>query len=137
MGAPTGPLGFIYRRADYAQPYFDSLDGPAVYPAYHVMAGLGRGYGRRLVKTEVSPRGRVAALAWREGERTILWLANLSAEPRTLSVAGLERSGRRIGVIDAASFEQAARAPDALDALARPFEGAELTLDAYAAARID
>ncbi len=42
MGAATGPLGFVHHRAaDRPQPYFDSIDGPAVYPAFHVMAGLG------------------------------------------------------------------------------------------------
>ena len=137
MGAVSGPLGFIHRRADHAQPYFESIDGPSVYPAFHVMAGLGRGSGRRLVETHASPPGRAAALAWRDGERVILWLANLTAEPQTLRIAGLDGSGRQVSVIDAASFEQAVCAPDALDALARPFVGAELTLDAYAAAQID
>ena len=96
IGAVSGPLGFIHRRADYAQPYFDWIDGPSVYPAFHVMAGLGRGCGRTLVKTQASPPGRVAALAWREGERVILWLANLTARPQTLRIAGPGGSGRRV-----------------------------------------
>ena len=40
-------------------------------------------------------------------------------------------------MFDAAGFDQTVREPDALDALGRPLVGAELTLDAYAAARID
>jgi len=40
-------------------------------------------------------------------------------------------------VIDAAVFERTVREADALDALGRPLAGAELTLDSYAAARID
>jgi hypothetical protein len=39
--------------------------------------------------------------------------------------------------MDAANFERAARDPDALNALARPFGGAEAALDAYAVARIE
>jgi D-apionolactonase len=140
MGAVTGPLGFIHRRADYAEPYFGSIEGPAVYPAFHVLAGLSRGCGRRLVEARVSPAGRVAALAWRGVDRVVLWLANLTAERLELRIGGLGGlggSGRRISVIDAAAFEWAVRRPDALDVLARPFGDMELTLDAYAVARID
>ena len=58
MGAATGPLGFIHHRAaDRPQPYFDSIDGPAVYPAFHVMAGLGRGGGLHLVEVKLSEPG--------------------------------------------------------------------------------
>ena len=54
MGAAAGPLGFIHHRAaDHPQPYFNSLDGHAVYPAFHVMAGLARGGGRHLVETQI------------------------------------------------------------------------------------
>ena len=42
MAAPTGPLGVIYRRTDYAQPYFDELpakqSAAAVYSVYHLLA---------------------------------------------------------------------------------------------------
>ncbi len=136
-GAATGPLGFIYRRADYPQPYFDSTDGPAVYPAFHIMAGLAQGRGRPLVEVRMSPAGGAAALAWRDGGRVVLWLANLTAEPLELKIDGLGESLRRAVILDAAVFEQAVGSLDALVALARPFEGKELTLDAYAVARLD
>jgi hypothetical protein len=137
MGAATGPFGFIQRRTAHSQPYFGSIEGPSVYPAFHVMAGLVRGCGRRLIEVRISSPGRAAALAWREGGRVVLWLANLTAEPLAFHVTGLGDVSRRLSVIDAASFEQATLAPEALDALARPFEGEALTLDAYAAVRID
>ena len=137
MGAATGPLGLIRRRETHAQPYFDSIDGSALYPAFHVIAGLARGRGRKLIEAQASPAGRVAALAWRERDRLVLWLANLTADPVKARIRGLGESARRLSVIDAASFERAVRSTDALDALARPFTGQELTLDAYVAARID
>ena len=28
MGAPTGPLGIIYRKAEHKQPWYDQLSGP-------------------------------------------------------------------------------------------------------------
>ena len=137
MGAPTGPFGFIHRPADWPQPYFDTLDGPAVYPAFHVMAGLTRGSDRPLIPVSVSQPGRVAALAWREGERQVLWLANLTAQPVDLAIAGLPGNGARLSVLDAAGFERATREPGFLESLARPLPGATLTLDAYGVARID
>ncbi|SEF06682.1 hypothetical protein SAMN05519104_8249 [Rhizobiales bacterium GAS188] len=137
MGAATGPFGFIHRPADHAQPHFDAIDGPAVYPAFHIMAGLARGCGRPLVEARVSQGSRVAALAWREGDRRVLWLANLTAEPLALRIAGLPKRGHRLSLIDSAAFKLATREPDALDSLARPLAGEELTLDAYAVARID
>jgi hypothetical protein len=137
MGAAAGPLGFVHRRGSHQTPYFDSIEGPAVYPAFHNMAGLARGRGRPLVEARVASGGSTAALAWREGERIVLWLANLTAETLNLRAERLRNKEPRLSVVDAAVFEQAARKADALDALARPMDGAETTLDAYAAARID
>ena len=137
IGAATGPLGFIYRHASDPQPYFDSIGGSPVYPAFHVMAGLARGRGRRLVETRVSQPGSAAALAWSDGDRTILWLANLTPEPLKVQIEGLGDSAHRVSMIDAAVFERIVREADTLDALGRPLAGAELTLDSYAAARID
>src|SRR5262245_38764663 len=64
LAAPTGPLGIIYRRTDYPQPWYDSLTGPAVYPVYHVVGGLARGAGSPLVTTRSSDPARVTALAY-------------------------------------------------------------------------
>ena len=137
IGTATGPLGSIYRRANNTQPYFDSIEGSPVYPAFHLIAGLARGRGRRLVEARVSRPGSAVALAWSDGDRTVLWLANLTSEPLRVQIEGLSDKAQRVSVIDAAGFEQAVRKSDALDALGRPLAGAELTLDSYAAARID
>ena len=137
MGASTGPFGFIHRRAAHPQPYFGSIEGPSVYPAFHVVAGLRSGCGKQLIDVRISSPGRAAAIAWREGGRVVLWLANLSAEPLPLRVAGLGGVGRRLSVIDAASYEQATSTLDVLEALGRDLPGDVLTLDAYAIARID
>ena len=89
MGAASGPLGFIHHRAaDHPQPCFDSLDGHAVYPAFHVMAGLANGGGRHLIETRSSEPRKATGLAWREGARVVLWLANLTAEPQTVRDGG-------------------------------------------------
>ena len=139
LGAATGPLGFIHHRAaDHPQPYFDSLDGHAVYPAFHVMAGLANGGGRHLVETQSSEPGKVAALAWREGARIVLWLANLTARAADEFAWQASRTrALQASVLDASAFEQAVASLDALDALRRPLEEAELNLDAYAVARVE
>jgi D-apionolactonase len=138
MGAATGPLGFIHHRAaDRPQLYFDLINGPAVYPAFHVMAGLGRGGGHHLVEMKSSEPGKVAALAWREGARIVLWLANLTAEPLTIRMAGFEDARLKASVLDSSAFEKAAVSLDALEELRRPLEEAELNLDSYAVARVE
>jgi len=137
LGATTGPLGFIHRRGDGAAPYFDAIDAPALYPAFHVMAGLSRGRRRRLIEASVSEPRRFTALAWLQDERVVLWLANLTAESLNLRIDGLGGEGRQLTVIDAASFETATTMLHALDSLRRPLDRPELTLGAYAVARVD
>jgi hypothetical protein len=138
MGALAGPLGFIHHHAPgHPQPYFDSLDGQAVYSAFHAMAGLGRGEGHRLVKTNLSEPRKAAALAWREGARFVLWLANLTPEPQMIRLAGFEDPRLQASVLDCSAFERAVASLNALDAFKRPLEATELNLDAYAIARIE
>ncbi len=88
LGAPTGPLGIVYRSADYAQPWYDSLAGGAVYPLYHVVAGLAHGAGSRLVQADVSDPAVVCALAYRAEKGTTVWLANLTAHERRVRLEG-------------------------------------------------
>jgi D-apionolactonase len=137
LGATTGPLGFIHHRsADRPEPYFDSLDGHAVYPAFHVMAGLSRG-NHHLIEVKSSEPRKAGALAWREDTRVVLWLANLTAEHLTIRLGELDDARLQASVLDAAVFEKAVALLDALDALKRPLEATELNLDAYAVARVE
>jgi hypothetical protein len=119
-----------------AAPYYDSADGRSLYPAFHVMAGLAAGCGRTLIEARASEPGAIAALGWREGGRRVVWLANLRGEPTTIRIAGGAAPGWRLSVIDAESFGRAATEFGVLELLARPFVGEELTLDAYAVARL-
>jgi hypothetical protein len=138
LGATTGPLGFIHRRsADHPQPYFDSLDGQAVYPGFHVIAGLARGGGRRLIEAKSSEPRKAAALAWREGARSVLWLANLTAEPLRIRFGEVNEPRLQASVLDSSAFEKAVASLDSLDAYKHPLEATELNLDAYAVARVE
>ena len=45
----------IYRKTDTKQPYYDELSGAsAVYPVFHVVAGLTRAAGLKLVSADSS-----------------------------------------------------------------------------------
>lgn len=137
MGAPTGPFGFIHRESDFAQPYFDDLDAPAIYPAFHVMAGLARASHRPTVATSLSKRGLVEAIAFRDDHGTTLWVANLTSAPRTCRISGLPQSKVRAAILDADSFELATTDPAMLDAAGEIDLAQALTLDAYAVARLE
>jgi hypothetical protein len=138
IGALVGPLGFVHHHATgHSRPYFDSIDGIALYPAFHVMADLARGVGRHLVATPSSELRKVARLAWREGTHIVLWLANLTADPLTIRMSGFEDVPLQASVLDSSAFEQAVARLDTLDALRRPLEEPELNLDAYAVARVE
>jgi hypothetical protein len=95
LGAPTGPMGIVHRRGEAPVPYYDDLGSRAVYPAYHVVAGLARAAGAALVEATSTDDARVRCLAYRGEGATLLWLANLTAQTRPCAcgMAGARRSG--------------------------------------------
>jgi hypothetical protein len=135
FGAPTGPLGIIHRAADGKTPYYDALGDAAVYPAYHVVAGLTRGAGAPLVAATSADEARVRCLAYRTDGGTLLWLANLTAKDQPVRVAHAGAGAFGI-VLDEANFVQATTAPAAFLAAPKPIDTAQLVLRAYAVALI-
>ncbi len=134
MGAPTGPLGLIYRESDYAQPYFDAWKGTAVYPAYHVVTGLARAAGMKLVAATSSDRARVECLAWKVKGATLLSIANLTAQDQSISITGHEGGAMFAGVLDEDSFGQATTDPRGFQGSWKAIKGGALKLKAYAVA---
>jgi hypothetical protein len=108
LGAATGPAGMIYRRTNYAQPYFDEAGAPTVYPLYHVVAGLAAASGSKVVAAKSAAPGKVAALAVRSKSGATLWLANLTGEIQTAKVSGFT-GGAQLHVLDERSFVAATR----------------------------
>ena len=137
LGAPTGPFGHIYRRADFDQPYFDTLDRPAVYPGFHVFAGLSRCSGAPLLDVRLSVKGRIAAFAVRNAGGMVLWVANLTAQEVVAEIPVMDEPTARIVEMNADAFECLATTPDFLNSTATVISGAKLVLDAYAVARIE
>jgi hypothetical protein len=134
-GAATGPTGMIHHRGRHAQPYFDSLNGSAVFPLYHVLASLASARGSKLREVAVDGAG-VAALAYDRGKSQVLWLANLTGDKRKVKVTGLNRA-THLQLLDEASFEKATRDPSFFSKDGKPLKKVPiLELGPYAVARL-
>ena len=132
IGAPTGPLGVIYRKTEDRQPYFDKLSGPAVFPAFHVATGLMNSVGQKLVEVTSSDEQKICCLAHRSSHGTTLWVGNLTGETQEVAIKAAERT--IVGnMLDETSFKTATSKPLAFQASWKPM-GANLTLKPYAIA---
>lgn len=135
FGAPTGPLGLIHRHGDTPVPYYDEISGIAVYPAYHVLAGLARASGARRVEVTASNDAALRCLAYRAKGATLLWLANTTSQKQVVRVA--HRGGDAVGmVLDESTFARATTDPFSFQGNPRPVNTARLSLGAYAVALI-
>jgi D-apionolactonase len=133
LGAPTGPLGYIYRKSEHAQPWYDQLDGAAVFPAYHVIAGLTHGAGLKLVESTSSDAQKVQCLAYQGQAGTTLWIANLTAGKQTIGLSGAGATAS-IGILDQDSLVAATTTPQVFQNTWKPLKGRTIDLDAYAVA---
>jgi hypothetical protein len=137
FGAPTGPLGVIHREGGARVPYFDALGARAVYPAYHVVAGLTRASGARIVACSGAEAGGICSFAYRGQGATLVWLANQTAHEKTVRVAagpGRNSSAAFGIVLDENSFERATLDPFTFQAGHRALDLARLPLGPYAVA---
>lgn len=151
FGTPTGPLGIIHRKGDVAVPYYDTLEGAAarsaVYPAFHVIAGLTRAAGALRVTATSADDSRVCCLAYRADTSvnsttkgsakgaTLLWLANMTAQRQTVSLA--HAGARPFGfVLDETSFVQATTEPAEFQTGVKAIDTTRFTLRAYGVALV-
>ncbi len=100
-----------------------------------MLAGLAPHSGKPLVNVELSEKDRIDALAIRDQDATVLWLANRT-EGRC-DVLLPRRGGARVTLLDAEAFETLTLTPDFLDQGRRDLASGPLSLDAYAVARIE
>lgn len=136
FGDFTGPFGYVYRKADFVQPWFDQQDGRMVYPAFHVMAGLSKLNGATLLSVGTSGADSIAAIAAEKDGRTTLWLSNLTAKKQSVQLSDTPISAR-IALLAADQFERAAADPNFMESSGRQLDDQFISLDAYAVARVD
>jgi hypothetical protein len=115
LSAPVGEFGMIYAPLDYEQPWFDQ-QGSGVYPVYHVIRALAAGAGKPMLGTDLSDGSTVQAIAWRDGNRTMLCIANLTGEPQEVRIEGLPTGRARTATLDLDTFIAATGGPDGLEA---------------------
>jgi D-apionolactonase len=135
LAAPAGPFGLVYRPMPVAQPGYDERapDGKSlVYPIYHVLRGLSDSRSASRINVTNSAPLRVAALAYASDRGTVLWLANLSAEPETVAIAGASGVCTKL---ELEHLEEATAAPDWFETPETKVEG-QLELGAHAIARL-
>jgi D-apionolactonase len=129
--ALVGEFGIVHRRLPYDQPWFDDLGRAAVYPVYHVVAGMARAAGRPLVEATSSDRTRIAALAHRTANDAIsLWLANLRDYPQQVMLPDINANAR-LGRLDESTFDAAAADPAFLYAHATSLSSREIEIGAH------
>ncbi|MER9355228.1 hypothetical protein NKI61_18330 [Mesorhizobium sp. M0514] len=136
FGDFAGPFGQIHRKADFVQPWYDQQDGPTVYPAFHVLAGLSKLGGATLLSVGTAGADGVATIAAEKDRRVTLWVANLTAKTQSVRLSD-SPSSARIALLGAEQFERAATDPDFMESSARPLDDQSISLGAYAVARVD
>lgn len=117
------------------------MDAGRVFPLFHVLADATEWAGAEVVKCESSEPLTFDALMLKRGADTRVMLANMTAEPQTVSLDGLPDEVR-VRTLDESTFEFAGTDPVAFrqqigDTL--PTTGGRLTLSLrpYAYARLD
>ncbi|SDB35454.1 hypothetical protein [Bauldia litoralis] len=136
MASPVGEFGIAYAKQKHAQPWFDTTRGAKVYPVYHVIRGIAGAAGARHVGAVSADTDRVRVLAWKKGKTTHVWLASLRDETVDVKLRGLPKGKATLMMLDAESFEAAARDPSFGD-VGEPFKGSSVTLGPFAVARLD
>jgi hypothetical protein len=95
---------------DYPQPWFDEVGGTGVggtgaggapvYPLYHPLMAIATVEGAAVRPVRSNDEKRVLGLCYeRAGEGQTLWLANLTAEPQPIRIAGA--AGMTLKTLDA------------------------------------
>jgi hypothetical protein len=135
LAAPSGASGIVYRTLDWSQPWFDERKR-GVFPLFHVLADLARAAGRPRLEATPSEGRAIQALAYGDGDDTVLWLANLSAEPRPVRIEGLSSAEAEVARLDARTFAAITSGPDGFRQGERLPLPDGLELDAFAVARI-
>jgi D-apionolactonase len=137
----TGWRGVMETAAGSPLPEkFPSIPG-AVFPLYHTLADVGDFAGGEVIPLQSSDPLRVDGLLLQKDDQRRLLLANLRADPQTVTVEGLGAQVK-LRVLDETNVEEAMQSPETFrrqagEAIATARGTLEVTLLPYAVARID
>jgi hypothetical protein len=135
--ALAGEFGIAHGPLPYAQPWFDDHGRAAVYPLYHVIAGMAQAAGQELIESGSSDPSGIASIAHRlPGGGARLWLANLHDRPQPVALPPLA-GGARLSCLDQSRFEAAAFDPAFLQAQSESLTTSEIEIGAYGVVRIE
>ena len=136
LSAVAGPFGVAWQRMDWRQPWFDEIDTDnAVFPVYHVIAGLAGRHGTMVRAIECSDPTRIAAFAIDVEDGRVMWLANLAATRCRVTLDGLG-TGLSVQRLDSETFRTCCLDPDGMSSTSITLTEDSVTLDAYAVLRI-
>jgi len=135
--AIAGEFGIACGSLPYTQPWFDDLARSAVFPVYHVIAGMAQGAGRAMIDSTSSDPGRIASIAHRRPDGGMrLWLANLRDGSHRVALPRLAGDAR-LARLDHSGFEAAALDPAFLDTHGESLTTSEVEIGAYGVVRIE
>jgi hypothetical protein len=135
--ALAGEFGIAHILLPYDQPWFDGLGRAALFPIYHVVAGMAEAAGQAMIESGSSDSGRIASIAHRlPGGGMRLWLVNLQDELQRVTLPHLA-SDTRLAWLDHSSFEAAAFDPTFLDTNSESLGSSEIDIGAYGVVRIE
>ena len=127
LAAAVGPLGVIYRREDWPQPFFDEEPDRIVYPAYHVIKALARIGGQPRQSVNI-PKGLFGVAS--QSDRQIRAIIS-NGTPNTHNFAMTLKCN--VLLLNDDSFDAATCDPDWLDSSDRNHTNL-IELDPYAVA---
>ncbi len=112
------------------------IEGALAFPMYHVFADIAE-FSGKLVASKTTDALKVTGLALRNGRKTRVLLANLTAESQAVTIKGLGRNAR-IKMLDASNAEWAMRQAESYrQSASSPLESATIGLPPYAIAKLD
>jgi hypothetical protein len=136
LQSAAGPFGIAWQSMRWRQPWFDEqASARAVFPVYHVVAGIAPSAGAVVRSIDCSEPSALAGIAFDTAGGRQLWLANLTPEPRVLSLQGLG-AAPVIARLDEETFEACCSGPDGFPATATVANASSVALGAYAVLRI-
>ncbi len=130
LSMPVGPLGLIYRPAEWPQPLYDKGTDRRLFPSYHVFKALCEFAGERRLSLEL-PDG-FCGVAVRRNNKTQALIANCSPDIKTLPL----RVTCVAKVLDTDAFDEATTRSDWLSKNGEGIKDA-LVFGPYAVAFLD